>query len=230
MKNIEFLNVSDLPLFSFSDPEGIAVIMPCTDETKAMKTAQILNRRADIPSRILVVQDTLRQGFIKTLNQTAARITAKYIVYLAQDAWPGRGWLKCAYETLEQSQQALLAFNDGKWRGRIASFGMVRTEWAKRLYGGPVLYPGYTAHKADNELTVIARVQDLFVYNPECSLMEYDPDKDLGGSNPNDNRLFIKGRRQWEGIKRKVREGIRTKGLGAWQTGLEMALEASPLT
>jgi hypothetical protein len=67
---------------------------------------------------------------------------------------------------------------------------MVRTEWIRQLYGGPVFYPGYVSHGADPELTVIARAQDNLVYNPECTLLEYDPDKDFGGSNPRDRRLF----------------------------------------
>jgi len=166
------------------------VIMPCTDRDKGLQTAANLLRRAGMPCRILVVIDSTRQGFIKTLNDTAARIYVKYIVYLAQDAWPGRNWLKCAYNSLEKSQKGLLAFNDGKWSGRIASFGMVRIDWVKKLYNGSIFYSGYKSHKADNELTVIARAQRMHEYNPECTLMEYDPEKDHGGSNPKDDALF----------------------------------------
>jgi len=67
---------------------------------------------------------------------------------------------------------------------------MVRTEWVNQLYGDSIFYPGYRSHGADNELTVIARALDMFVYTPECVLVEYDMDKDLGGSNPKDNLLF----------------------------------------
>ncbi|MFZ2630257.1 MAG: glycosyltransferase [Desulfosalsimonadaceae bacterium] len=141
---------------------------------------------------ILIVNDSKRQGFIKTLNEAAARITVKYIVYLAQDAWPGRDWLRCACEIMDKSGKGLLAFNDGKWKGRIASFGMVRTGWVRTLYNGWIFYPGYVSHAADNELTVVARAQDMYVYNPDCTLMEYDPEKDFGGSNPKDRALFQK--------------------------------------
>ncbi len=48
------------------------------------------------------------------------------------------------------------------------------------------------SHKADNELTVLARALDMFAYNPECTIMEYDPKKDQGGSNKNDDILFQK--------------------------------------
>ena len=95
----------------------------------------------------------------------------RYIVYLAQDAYPGRDWLKTAYDVMEQSGKGLLGFNDGKFKGRIASFGMVRTDWAESLYGGPIMYPGYHSHGADNELTVIARALDMSTYQPECILI-----------------------------------------------------------
>ena len=73
--------------------------------------------------RIIIVNDTLRQGFIRTLNDTAARISARYVVYLAQDAYPGRNWLRDAHEALEKSGKGLLGFNDGTYKGRIATFG-----------------------------------------------------------------------------------------------------------
>lgn len=194
-QSIQTIRTADLSSFSYSDPEGIAVIMPCTDTEQGQKTAEILHRRAGMDCKIIIVHDINRQGFIKTLNDTAARITAKYIVYLAQDAYPGRGWLKCAYDTLERTGKGLLAFNDGKWQGLIASFGMVRTSWVKTLYGGPILYPGYKSHAADNELAVIARAQDMHEYNSECTLIEYDPEKallPLWGplQNANDKVLF----------------------------------------
>ncbi len=190
--DIQFMETSDLHAFSYSNPDGIVVIMPCIDQKRGLETAHILSSRAGTPCKILVIYDLIRQGFIKTLNETANCVLSKYIVYLAQDAYPGRYWLQCAHETLEKSGKSLLAFNDGKWRGRIASFGMVRTEWAKLLYGGPVFYPGYTAHKADNELTVIARVQRAYIYNPECTLVEYDPHKVFNETFPEDKRLFFK--------------------------------------
>ncbi|HDR14864.1 MAG TPA: glycosyltransferase [Desulfobacteraceae bacterium] len=189
-QQIQFLDVSGLNDFSCDFKDGVVVIMPCIDRKKGEETAKVLYRRAAIDCRILIAFDSLRQGFIKTLNDTAARVNAGYIVYTAQDAWPGRGWLECALNSLEESGKGLLAFNDGKWRGHIASFGMVRTSWVNKLYGGDILYSGYKAHGADNELTVIARVQGMYLYNPECTLVEIDPDKDGRSSNPEDKALF----------------------------------------
>lgn len=189
---IELIDVKDLSGFTYKDPDGIAIIMPSINTKKGMDTAETLLISAGMGCKLLVVHDTLRQGFIKTLNDTAARITARYIVYLAEDAFPGVDWLRSAYETLEKSGKGLLAFNDGKWKGRIAAFGMVRTEWVKTLYGGPVFYPGYHSHAADNELTVIARIREMHEYNPDCTLVEYDPYKRRHSvlSNQQDKKLF----------------------------------------
>ncbi len=188
--DIQLLKTSDLSGFHYSNPEGIAVVMPCIDTEKGMTTARNLSRRAGMPCKVLIVHDSRHQGFIKTLNDAALKISARHIVYLAEDAYPGRNWLVCAYHTLEKSGKGLLAFNDGKWKGRIASFGMVRTKWVKSLYDGKLFYPGYESHGADNELTVIARVRNMHAYNPDCTLVEYDPVKDFGGSNPRDRELF----------------------------------------
>ncbi len=189
-QTIQKITAEELSGLSVNEPNGVVVIMPCTDPAQGVKTAEVLYRRAEMPCHILVIHDTPRQGFIKTVNDAAAAIQARYIVYLAQDAYPGRGWLRCAYDTLEKSGKGLLAFNDGKWHGRIAAFGMVRTDWVKTLYAGEVFYPGYISHAADNELTVIARCQDMHAYNPDCTLVEYDQNKDFGGSNPKDKALF----------------------------------------
>lgn len=189
---IHHLTIADLADFTLHDPDGVVVIMPCIDAEVGMKTAEVLLHRAGMDCAILVVMDTPRQGYVKTLNQTAAKILAKYIVYLAQDAWPGRGWLKCAHDTLEKSGRGLLAFNDGKWHGRIASFGMVRKVWLDTLYGGEVFFSGYISHAADLELTVIAQAHGEHIYNPHCTLIELDAAKDFDGSNPNDQALYAK--------------------------------------
>lgn len=187
---IQLLDVAALDQFSLSDPDGIAIVMPSIDTTKARSTAELLLKRAGMPVTILIAEDTIRQGFIATLNAVAARLDVKYVVYLAEDAFPGLDWLKTAYERLEETGKGLLAFNCGKWRGRIAAFGMVRTAWVKTLYGGPILFPGYKAHKADNELTVIGRVTDQSVYCADAVLVEIDAGKVFKENVPEDKKLF----------------------------------------
>ena len=153
---IDVVDVQHLGTLSVDDVNGVAVVMPCIDLKMGKRTAQLLAKRAGMTCRILVVNDSLRQGFIRTLNDTAARLRVRYVVY-RPDAYPGRDWLCNAHDVMEKSGKALLGFNDGTCQGRIAAFGMVRTDWAQGLYGGSIFYPGYKSHGADKELTVIAR-------------------------------------------------------------------------
>jgi hypothetical protein len=196
---VKLIDIREIAAFSHTEPNGVAVIMPCIDVEKGRATAEVLRRRAEMPCLVLVVNDSIRQGFIKTLNAAAAQLTVRYLVYLAEDAFPGRGWLRRAYEALEVSGKGLLGFNDGKWDGRIASFGMVRASWVRQLYGGDVLNAEYRAHKADNEITVIARAADEYEYRPDCTLVEVDPRKDSGGSNQGDDDIFAK--RMFQGFR-----------------------------
>lgn len=117
---------------SFKYGEGeIGVFMPSINIESAKKTAQILKDRAGIPCSIIVAIDKERKGFIASVNSLFRDSNYKYVVYTAEDAFPGIGWLKVAHETLEKTGKGLLAFNDGKWFGKLASFGMVRTNWVR---------------------------------------------------------------------------------------------------
>jgi glycosyltransferase involved in cell wall biosynthesis len=188
--SILVVDIKNIEIFSYSNPNGVAIIMPCIDTQMGIDTAKFLLKRAGMECRIVIVNDTLRKGFINVLNTTARRMDVKYVVYLAQDAYPGLDWLKLAYDDLEKTGKGLLAFNCGKWRGRVAAFGMIRMSWIKGIYGDSVLYPDYNAHKADNEITVIARVLDSFVYNPNSTLVEIDKDKVFKENIPEDKELF----------------------------------------
>jgi len=152
-------------------------IMPSITESRALETARLLIKQAGMPAHVYVVLDHDRQGFVKTFNETAAKLSATYLVYLAEDVYPGRAWLKIAHQALRKTGKGLCAINDGKWRGSIASYGMVRAEWARNLYHGSVLFPGYRSHVADNELTILAKALDQFVYAADSVLVEIDPDK-----------------------------------------------------
>lgn len=153
------------------------VIMPSITEDRALETARLLVKQAGMRTHVYIVMDRERQGFVKTFNDTAARLSATYVVYLAEDVYPGRAWLKLARGALHKSGKGLCAINDGKWRGSIASYGLMRTAWAKELYGGSLFHPGYRDHVADTELTIIAKATEQFVYAANSVLVEIDPDK-----------------------------------------------------
>jgi glycosyltransferase involved in cell wall biosynthesis len=197
--SIELVDVANMNHLLWRNPTGVAVVMPSIDIPKARETARLLAKRAGMSTRIFIVEDTIRQGFIKTLNQIAARLNTRYVVYLAEDAFPGVNWLNLAYEKLERSGKGLLGFNDGKWHGRIASFGIVRKDWVKDIYGGDIFFSGYKSHRADNELTAIARATNQFIYLPDAVLMEIDIKKifrsaenEASNFHNEDKRLFIR--------------------------------------
>lgn len=176
--DIEIVDIAHIENFSFSNPDGIAIIMPCIDIQKGLKTAYILNKRASIPCKIIIAHDTMRYGFIKTTNKIFKKINAKYIVYLAQDAFPGKQWLLQAFQTLEQTGKGMLAFNDGKWMGNLASFGMIRRSWINSIYTNSLFYEKYVSHSADNEISALARAMKEYVYNPNSTLIEIDYEKE----------------------------------------------------
>lgn len=192
---VEVIDGEQLRRLERGEEADVTVIMPAITRRRALATARHLAHRAGMPARIVVVLDSRRRGFVETLNRTARRIRTRYVVYLAEDAVAGQDWLKTAYRQLEDSSKGLLAFNCGKWHGRIAAFGMVRVNWVRTLYRSEILYGGYRAHRADNELTAIARATDQFVYCPWGIVLENDPGKlvlDIGveQSHKADRRLF----------------------------------------
>lgn len=200
-KNIDLIDVAE-EHYEYSDSEGVAIIMPCIDKKMGINTAKALIDRAGMPCKVIIAYDSVGNGFIKTLNTVANRINVKYVIYLAQDAFAGRYWLKKAYTQLEKTGKGLLAFNDAKWDGLIASFGMVRVTWVNKIYGDAILYPGYKSHCADDELTAIARATNEHVYDPNISLIEIDHGKGLlGGGNKKDRILFFnRFKRCFEGL------------------------------
>lgn len=169
---------------------SVSIVMPCIDEELGYKTAAILASRAGTWGTVIIAMDDVGGGFMSTLNSVAAKCDSRFIVFVAQDAFPGRGWLKIALERIESEGAGLLAFNDGKWFGRIASFGMVRKTWVRKFYENAILNPYYKAHKADNEITLLAKLDNRFVYEPNSTLIEVDYRKDTGGSNRVDDKRF----------------------------------------
>jgi hypothetical protein len=172
------------------EPELI-IVMPATDPDAADRSAQLMASRAGIAKGlILQVHDTDRAGFVAVANTVFCATTSRYLAYVAQDAFPGRFWLKRALEAVEKSQKGLLAFNDGKWMGALAAFGLVRRDWANRNYQGLLFYPDYAAHYGDVELTLLAMNEQQLTYDPNSVLVEVDWAKDQKTVNSQDRSLF----------------------------------------
>ena len=157
----------------------VVALMPCIDLEQGKKAADIMIRRAGFPLLIVIILDDARIGFVASVNKAYRLTSSKYVIYLAQDAFPGRYWLILAYLAMEKSNKGLLAFNDGKWFGDLASFGMVRREWVASYYEENLMNPVYKSHAADNELTDIAKSSDMYYYDSRIVLLEVDYKKGL---------------------------------------------------
>jgi hypothetical protein len=176
--------------------DGPVMVMPYTDAAMAERAGQLAAQRAGANGLVLAVHDVQRQGFVATANQAFAATRSPWFGYMAQDVFAGRDWLALALVALHMKQGVLLGFNDGKWRGALASFGLASRTWAGANYAqgiegqGPFFNPHYQRHYADTELTVLARHAKGYVYEPNSVLIEVDWAKDSQPVHGPDRALY----------------------------------------
>lgn len=168
----------------------LEVVLPATNLAQALACANLLSERSGCSIKVFVIEDDIGFGFIQISNLMFKSSNAPFFAYVAQDAFPGRYWASIAIKSLENSKQGLLAFNDGKWFGKLAAFGLLRRNWANKNYNGNLFHPGYQSHYADTELTLIASQENQLCYNANAVLVEVDYDKDKKGNNPHDKNLY----------------------------------------
>lgn len=174
---------------------SVLVIMPTLDVEQGKLAADVMRARAGADFDIAVVEDNMGFGFIRTVNEVAKAQKHEIIIYTAQDALVGQNWLKHALIKMMTTNAGLVGFNDGKWNGELASFGMVQRSWVKDIYSGNILNPEYNAHYADTELTQIAKQQGRYAYAEKSIMMEVDFKKAVGkgkGTVKADKKLYKK--------------------------------------
>ena len=169
---------------------GVLVAMPFINADHAQRAATLMASRANVPGMILCIHDDQEEGFIALINRAFAKTQSAYFAYVAQDAFAGKDWLKEALSALGD-QKHFLGFNDGKWAGALAGFGLARRTWAAKNYEGNFFYPDYKRHYADAELTLLAMQAGVYVYDPSSLLVEVDWDKDSASVDPSDRKLFL---------------------------------------
>lgn len=180
----------------------VILVMPYIDPIMAERCAELMSQRAGTDGLIIAVHDTDRDGFIAVANRVFENTESEYFGYTAQDAFPGKQWLDMAVKTLRRQRASLLAFNDGKWKGALAAFGLAESKWARNNYEGAFFFPDYRSHFADVELTVLAINQKQYCYNANSVLVEVDWNKDKTSVNPGDRALYHL--RKNEGFNRRV--------------------------
>jgi hypothetical protein len=178
-----------MPEIAMHAPHAL-MVMPCIDRAMSLRCAGLMASRAGADGMVLCVHDDVGDGFIAIVNRIFRMTNSSYFGYVAQDAYPGRQWLAVALGALHATGKDLFAFNDGKWMGALASFGIARRDWASRNYGGDFFYPGYVSHYADVELSVMAMNQQSYCYDANSVLLEVDWEKEKSGVNPADRKLF----------------------------------------
>lgn len=184
----------------------VIAVMPFLRRDAARRAAELMVSRAAAPLQVLAVQDDAWAGPVEIWNTAIRHTRGAFVIYCAEDAFAGRYWLRYALEAFAQKPAAcLLAFNDGKWFGQLAAFGLVRRSWLTPLYGGALFHPGYAQHYGDTELTLVARQQDALAYHPHSLLVEMDHAKDGKAVNPQDKALF--GVRARTGFDGRVTDG-----------------------
>lgn len=189
-------------------PDQPLVVMPFIDADLARRSATQIGGRAGAGVRILCIQDGKRHGFMAVANAAFRRSVAPQFGYVAQDAFGGRDWLAMALKALATRQGGLLAFNDGKWSGALAAFGLVEREWAHGNYDGDLFHPGYRRHYGDVELTLIAMQQKKFRFDPLSLMVEVDWGKEQASVLEGDRLAYY--RRGQSGFDRKVSDqGLR---------------------
>jgi len=169
---------------------GVVVAMPFTNADEAQRSAKLMASRANAPGMILCICDESEEGFITLINRAFAKTQSAYFAYVAQDAFAGKDWLKEALSAMGD-QKHFLGFNDGKWAGALAGFGLARRSWAAQNYEGNFFYPDYKRHYADAELTLLALQAGVYAYDPSSLLVEVDWDKDGAVVDPGDRQLFL---------------------------------------
>ena len=172
IKTSEILSFNDTHVYE------TVIVMPSTRMTLAQRAADVMAGRTEAGGLLVLAEDDCRIGFVAAANLVYSKTASRYFCYAAQDAFAGYYWLEMALETMQKEQAGLLAFNDGRFFGRLAAFGLADRQWADSLYGGKALfYPHYKKTYCDTELTDIAHMTGKLAYNPHSMLIEIDYDK-----------------------------------------------------
>jgi len=185
-----FLQSSNFASFEPVRHAEVVLVLPFIDRDLALRAEEVLRVRANHSGLLVLVEDDERLGFIRVANFVYSRTASPFFGYLAQDAFPGMYWLEQGMKAIMGSQAGLLAFNEGRFFGTVAAFGLARRAWIATLYRHMLFYPGYRTHCADTELTAIAYAKDQLIFTPNALLVEVDYRKHAKPNDPDDERLY----------------------------------------
>lgn len=180
----------------FGNPDSrVLVGIPISKdrEAESEKVAKVHLARAGMDCEvILIIQEDGWDGWVELHNWAARNLDFDHYVFSCGDYFPSRDYLRVAYDLMIQTGHKLIAFNDGKWDGFIATAGLIERKWMETNYEGDLFYPGYKKHYADTELSMIALGQEVIGYCPDAVLIEIDYGKfEKGYIHKIDQLLFL---------------------------------------
>jgi predicted O-linked N-acetylglucosamine transferase (SPINDLY family) len=171
--------------------DHVIMCMPSIDIEKAHAAAEQMASRAGRSGlSIIIYDDKNRDGFISVTNKIYKSTQSFLFGYVAEDAFAGRNWLKIATDSLFENNSKLFAFNDGKWEGKLAGFGLALRGWTEFYNNSNFFYSGYNSHYADTELSIIASCRNELTTNLRSLLIEVDAKKETKSVNIFDQNLF----------------------------------------
>ena len=138
----------------------------------------------------MAIHDVYRLGFVHIVNEVFKLTSSELSGYFASDAFPCRRWLELSIASFSNHDIGLLSYNDGKWLGNLAGFGLVKRSWLANFYTDSLFFAGYKSRYGDTELSVLAHATKKLGYNPNIVVMEVDDDKDSKSVDVNDKHLF----------------------------------------
>ena len=185
-----FVKSSEFESFQPRVHQDVVLVLPYIDHALAVRAEKILRVRAGHPGLLVLVDDDERMGFIRVANFVYSRTRSPLFGYLAQDAYPGMSWLGQGVEVMKKTGAGLMAFNEGRFFGTVAAFGLASRDWLSTLYRNMLFYPGYKSQYGDTELSAIAFVRNQLVFNPNALLIEVDYEKHAKANNAEDDALY----------------------------------------
>jgi len=160
------------------DPNIAVVIVHRKGSKLAEKAKKIHEIRAGMDCKVYAIEDTNQEGWVQVMNKAFRELDFTHFVYSCDDYFPGRDYLKIAWNHMEKTGKRLVAFNDGKWHGHLATAGLVERRFVESIYKDGLFYTEYKMSYGDTELTDWAIHLDQYTYCPDAVLMEVDYEKE----------------------------------------------------
>lgn len=127
------VDVHDLPRFAHVDPTGVALLLVTQDLAKGHAAARSLRDKAGMACRTILLHDTLGQGFGKAIEAASARVDARYLACLTDDAALANGWLRQAVARLETDGLGMLTLAEDAAGSEAPPWVLLRGGWIKLL-------------------------------------------------------------------------------------------------